>query len=150
VTHGDTITGEYVDGTLPYPHSPSDEIRLTATASIGTSLLPLEQVNASNPRIIDSIGNAITTVKANQQILIEAELQNMQQKDQPFAYLVQVGDSNGVTLSLSWITGKLGAGQILNLAESWSPPAPGRYTAQILSGRAYLNQMLFHSLCKLS
>jgi len=30
VTHGDTITGEYVDGTLPYPHSPSDEIRLTA------------------------------------------------------------------------------------------------------------------------
>ncbi|TLX81350.1 MAG: hypothetical protein E6L00_07070 [Thaumarchaeota archaeon] len=131
VTHGDTITGEYIDSTLPYPHSPSDEIRLTATTSIGTSLLPLEQVNSSNPRITDSMGNTITTIKANQQILIEADLQNMQQKDQPFAYLVQVGDSNGITLSLSWITGKLGASQFLNLAESWSPPAPGSYTAQI-------------------
>jgi len=131
VTSGDTITGEYVDRTLPYPHSPSDEVRLTATTSIGTPLLPLEQVNASNPRITDSMGNAITTVKANQQILIEADLQNMQQKDQPFAYLVQVGDSNGVTLSLSWITGKLGASQSLKLAESWLPPAPGSYTAQI-------------------
>jgi len=131
VAHGDTITGEYVDRTLPYPHSPSDEIRLTARTSIGTSLLPLEQVNSSNPRIADSIGNAITTVKANQQILIESDLQNMQQKDQPFAYLVQVGDSNGVTLSLSWITGKLSAGQFLNLAESWLPPSSGNYTAQI-------------------
>lgn len=131
VSHGDTITGEYVDRTLPYPHSSSDEIRLTATTSIGTSLLPLEQVNLSNPRITDSTGNVTTTVKANQQVLIEASLQNMQQKDQPFAYLVQVGDSNGVTLSLSWITGKLGAGQILNLAESWSPPSSGKYTAQI-------------------
>src|SRR6267143_23915 len=131
VAHGDTITGEYVDRTLPYPHSPSDEIRLTATTSIGTSLLPLEQVNSSNPRITDSMGNTITTIKANQQILIEADLQNMQQKDQPFAYLVQVGDSNGITLSLSWITGKLSAGQFLNLAESWLPPSSGNYTAQI-------------------
>jgi hypothetical protein len=131
VANGDTVTGEYVDRTLPYPHSPSDEIRLTATTSIGTSIFPLEQVNSSNPRIVDSMGNAITTVKANQQILIESGIQNMQQKDQPFAYLVQVGDSDGVTLSLSWITGKLGPGQFQNLAESWLPPAPGNYTASI-------------------
>ncbi len=131
VTEGDTITGEYVDRTLPYPHSPSDQLHLTATTTVGTNISPLEQINASNPRIADSRGNAITTVKVNQQVLIEADLKNNQQRDQPFAYLVQVEDSNGVTLSLSWITGTLTGSQFLNLAESWLPPSSGKYTAQI-------------------
>ncbi|MBI1827985.1 MAG: hypothetical protein HY222_04445 [Thaumarchaeota archaeon] len=131
VTKGDTITGEYVDRTLPYPHSPSDEIRLTTTTIVGIPIASLEQVNSNNPRIVDSLGNAITTAKVNQQILIEADLKNMQQRDQPFAYLVQIEDSSGVTLSLSWITGTLTGDQFLNLAESWLPPSPGKYTAQI-------------------
>jgi hypothetical protein len=131
VTEGDTITGEYVDRTLPYPHSPSDEMHLTATTTVGTPIAPLEQVNSSNPRIVDSLGNPITTAKVNQQILVEADLKNMQQRDQPFAYLVQVEDSNGVTLSLSWITGTLTGNQFLNLSESWLPQSHDKYTAQI-------------------
>jgi hypothetical protein len=131
VTEGDTVTGEYIDRTLPLPHSPSDEMHITATTTVGTSTTPLEQIDSSNPRITDSFGNTITTAKVYQQVLIEADLKNMQQKDQPFAYLVQVENSDGVTLSLSWITGKLTAGQALNLAESWLPPSSGKYTAQI-------------------
>jgi hypothetical protein len=130
VTEGDTITGEYVDRTLPYPHSPSDQLHLTATIA-GTTTSSLEQINASNPRIVDSLGNTVTTVKENQQILIEADLKNTQQRDQPFAYLVQIEDSSGITLSLSWITGTLTGGQFLNLAESWLPPSSGKYIAQI-------------------
>ncbi len=131
VTEGDTITGEYVDRTLPYPHAPSDELHLTATTTVGTTNSPLDLVNSSNPRIVDSLGTEISTVKVNQQILIEADLKNTHQRDQQFAYLVQVEDSNGVTLSLSWITGTLTGNQFLNLAESWSPPSPGIYNAQI-------------------
>jgi|SRR5579864_2540905 len=131
VTNGDTITGEYIDRTLPNPHSPSDELHLSATTTVGTSIAPLEQVNSNNPRIVDSLGNTITTAKENQQVLIEADLRNMQQRDQPFAYLVQVENSDGVTLSLSWITGTLTGNQFLNLAESWLPPSSGKYTAQI-------------------
>ena len=131
VTDGDTVTGEYIDRTLPYPHSPSDNVRLTTTTTVGKSIIPIEQVNSSNPRIVDSFGNTITTVKKNQQILIEADLKNMQQKEQPFAYLVQVENSDGVTLSLSWITGTLTGNQFLNLAESWVPESSGKYTAQI-------------------
>ena len=130
VKEGDTITAEYIDRTLPYPHSPSDELHLTAITG-GTTISPLDLVNSSNPRIVDSLGNPITTVKVNQQILVEADLKNTQQRDQPFAYLVQVEDSNGVTLSLSWITGTLTGNQFLNLAESWSPSSPGKYNAQI-------------------
>lgn len=131
VTEGDTVTGEYIDRTLPYPNSPSDQLHLTATTIVGTPIAPLEKITLNNPQVVDSFGNAVTTAKVNQQVLIEAGLQNNQQKEQPFAYLVQVEDSNGVTLSLSWITGKLTADQFLNLAESWVPPSSGKYTAQI-------------------
>jgi hypothetical protein len=131
VTEGDVITGEYVDRTLSYPHSPSGELHLTATATIGKPIASLEQVNSSNPRIVDSFGNVITTAKVNQQILIGADLKNTQQMEQPFAYLVQIENSDGVTISLSWITGTLDGDQFLNLAESWLPTSSGKYTAQI-------------------
>ncbi len=131
VNPGDTITGEYIDRSLPPPHSISDEVHLTATTTVGTTNQPLEQIISNNPRILDSFGNPISTVKENQQILIAADLTNTHQKDQPFTYILQVVDSNGVTLSVSWITGTLVDNQSLNLAESWMPQSPGKYTAQI-------------------
>jgi len=132
VAEGDTVTGEYRDRTLPPPYTPSDQLRLTATTFIGTIVPPLERAPASNPRIIDSFGNAITgAVKTGQQIQLTADLTNGQDRDQPFAYLVQIQDSNGVTVSLSWITGTLTAGQSLNPAQSWTPQSSGTYNAQI-------------------
>ena len=132
VAEGDTVTGEYKDRTLPPPYTPSDQLRLTATTFIGTIVPPLERAPASNPRIVDSFGNAITgAVKSGQQIQVTADLTNGQDRDQPFAYLVQIQDANGVTVSLSWITGTLTAGQSLNPAQSWTPQSSGTYTAQI-------------------
>ncbi|TLX96433.1 MAG: hypothetical protein E6K91_00110 [Thaumarchaeota archaeon] len=132
VAEGDTVTGEYKDRTLPAPYTPADQLRLTSTTFIGTVVPPLERAPATNPRIVDSFGNAITgSVKVGQQIQITADLTNGQDRDQPFAYLVQVQDGNGVTVSLSWITGTLTAGQSLNPAQSWTPTASGTYTAQI-------------------
>jgi len=132
VSQGDTVTGEYKDRTLPAPYTPADQLRLTATTFIGTIVPPLERAPATNPRIVDSFGNAITgAVKVGQQIQITADLANGQTTDQPFAYLVQIQDANGVTVSLSWITGTLTAGQSLNPAQSWTPSASGTYTAQI-------------------
>jgi len=132
VAEGDTVTGEYRDRTLPAPYTPADQLRLTTTTFIGTVVPPLERAPASNPRIVDSFGNAITgAVKAGQQIQITADLTNGQDRDQPFAYLVQIQDANGVTVSLSWITGTLTAGQSLNPAQSWTPQSSGTYTAQI-------------------
>ncbi|MGB6462871.1 MAG: hypothetical protein WBF38_01430 [Nitrosotalea sp.] len=132
VSEGDTVTGEYDDRTLPPPYTTADDLRMTATTFIGTVVPPLERAPASNPRIVDSFGNAINgTVKTGQQIQVTADLANGQNTDQPFAYLVQIQDANGVTVSLSWITGTLSAGQSLNPAQSWTPSAAGTYTAQI-------------------
>ena len=69
--------------------------------------------------------------KVDKQIQIVADLTNNQNKDQSFAYLVQIKDTNGVTVSLSWITGLLSAGQTMSPAQSWTSSVEGIYTAEI-------------------
>ncbi len=131
VSSGDTVTAEYTDTTLPLPHSPSDQQRITATTIAGTEIPPLEQVSSSNAKILDSSGNSLSKVKVNQQIQIVSDVTNQESKDQPFAYLVQIQDNNGITVSLSWITGSMTPRQTLNLGQSWLPTSAGTYTAQI-------------------
>lgn len=131
VSDGDTVTGEYIDRTLPSPYSPSDQSRLLATTTVGTGIPPLDRVPASNSRILDSMGNVLTKVRINQQIQIVSDLTNRQERDQPFAYLVQIQDNNGISLSLSWITGSLSPNQRMSLSQSWTPTTGGAYTAQI-------------------
>jgi len=58
-------------------------------------------------------------------------LVNGQDRDQSFAYLVQVQDGNGVTVSLAWITGQLAAGQSFSPALSWIPSSSGSYEATV-------------------
>jgi hypothetical protein len=69
--------------------------------------------------------------KVNKQVQITSDVTNGQDRTQPFAYLVQIQNQDGVVVSLSWLTGSLDPGQSLNPSQSWTPVSPGTYTAQI-------------------
>jgi len=132
VAEGDTITIEYDDNTLPGPdYTAGDSLAITGTSIIGTVVPPLERAPAANARVVDSFGNSLSEVSVDQQVQIEADLVNGQDKDQSFAYLVQVQDGNGVTVSLAWITGQLAAGQSFSPALSWIPSSAGTYEATV-------------------
>ena len=139
VTSGDTVTAEYTDTTLPLPHSPSDQVRLTTTTIVGTPLPPLEQAPVDNARILDSTGKSLDKVSVNQQFQIVSDVTNQENREQPFAYLVQIQDSNGITVSLTWITGSMVPKQTLNLGQSWIPTTAGTYTAQIFVWESITN-----------
>ena len=49
---------------------------------------------------------------------------------QSFALIVQIKDSNNTTISLSHVTGMLGAGQTLDQILSYTPTDPGTYTVE--------------------
>ena len=70
-------------------------------------------------------------VTVDEQVMIMADLSNGQDRDQKFAYIVQIRDENGVVISLSWITGSLTPGQSFSPALSWTPISAGTYTIQI-------------------
>ncbi|MHA7646526.1 hypothetical protein [Nitrosopumilus sp. S4] len=129
VAEGDTVTAEYEDNTLPDPYTTADELDITATSLIGTVVPPLERAPAANLRTVDAFGNSLSTVKVDQQVQISADLANGQDREQQFAYLVQIQDGNGVTVSLAWITGSLSAGQSFSPALSWIPTQAGTYSA---------------------
>ena len=129
VAEGDTVTAEYEDNTLPDPYTTADELDITATSLIGTVVPPLERAPAANLRTVDAFGNSLTSVSVDQQVQISAELANGQDREQAFAYLVQVQDGDGVTVSLAWITGSLSSGQSFSPALSWIPTESGSYTA---------------------
>ena len=81
VASGDTVTAEYIDTTLPLPYSTSDQLHLTATAIVGTSLPPLERASADNARILDSAGKPVSKVSAGQQIQIVSDVTNQENRD---------------------------------------------------------------------
>ena len=131
VSEGDTVTVEYEDNTLPNPYNTADELEIAGTAVIGTITPPLERAPAANARVVDAFGNSLAEVSVDQQVQIEADLTNGTGNDQSFAYLVQVQDGNGVTVSLAWITGSLAAGQSFSPALSWIPSDAGSYEATV-------------------
>ena len=131
VSEGDTVTIEYTDETLPEPYTTSDDLTIAATLTIGTAFPPLERAPAANARVVDAFGSSVAEVTVDQQVQIAADVSNGQSKEQAFAYLVQVQDGNGVTVSLAWITGSLTAGQSMSPALSWTPDASGTYTATV-------------------
>ena len=131
VTEGDIVTAEYDDYTLPSPDGKGDNLPITATALIGSIVPPLERAPASNPSIVDAFDNALASVSVDQQVQITADLTSGQDRDQDFAYLVQIQNEDGVTIALSWITGTLGAGATFSPSQSWTPSETGSYTATI-------------------
>jgi hypothetical protein len=131
VSEGDTVTVEYTDNTLPEPYEQSDSLTRAATTTVGTVYPPLERAPASNARVVDAFGSQVSEVSADQQVQIAADVSNGTGKDQSFAYLVQVQDASGVTVSLAWITGSLTSGQSMSPALSWTPSASGSYTATV-------------------
>ena len=130
VTEGDIITATYDDKTLPKPNN-GDTLEISATTLIGSIVPPLERAPASNPAIVDAFGNSLASVSVDQQVQITADLTSGQDRDQDFAFLVQIQNEDGVTVELSWIAGTLGGGATFNAAQSWTPSETGSYTATI-------------------
>ena len=128
VSEGDTVTADYADGTLPLPYTVNDHVSITSTTIIGTIVPPLERAPATSLRIVDTFGSSIDAVSIDQQVQITADLSNGQDRDQDFAYLIQIQNSEGVTVSLSWIAGSLSPGQSFSPSASWTPTSVGTYT----------------------
>jgi len=88
-------------------------------------------VDAVEPQKYSVSVTSAREVLVDHQVQITADLTNNQKREQPFAYLVQIQNENGVTISLSWITGSLAPGQSMSPSQSWTPTEIGRYNAQI-------------------
>ncbi len=138
VSDGDVVTIRYADNTLPPPARLSADgtttldIKSIITTSIFGKQIPLiQRMPASEPVLVDSFGEPLTQVLTGSQVIIQSEIVNMQNRKQQFSYIVQVKDSGGVTVSLSWLTAELPAHDSSKVSQSWLPLTAGQYTIEI-------------------
>ena len=84
------------------------------------------------PVMVDAVGGPVTDhLTVNQEFYISANISNGGDSGQEFVYIVQITDRLGTVVLLKWFGGEVDAGQILNIAMSWVPTAPGTYTAAV-------------------
>lgn len=95
------------------------------------SLPQIHFVDAVEPEKYSVSVSSAQEILVDHQVQVTADLTNNQKREQPFAYLIQIQNEDGVTISLSWITGSLAPGQSMSPSQSWTPTETGRYNAQI-------------------
>lgn len=138
VTDGDAISARYTDNTLPQPVQLSadgvttrDSKSMVAASTLGKQIPSIQRAPASDPILLNAFGETLMQVSKGDQVLIQSQVVNMQNRKQPFAYIVQVKDSNGSTASLSWLTAVLPPNDSLKASQSWLPLTDGQYTIEI-------------------
>jgi len=72
----------------------------------------------------------IEAAAVNEKIEISMDFTNDSNVQQSFALIVQIKDSDNTTISLSHVTGMLGAGQTLDQVLSYTPTDAGTYTVE--------------------
>lgn len=92
---------------------------------------PLAKVQLQNSAFVNGKGLNIFQAKQGEQISIDTTFKNYQQKEQKYAIIVQVIDSNGFTADIGWVTGTLAAGETTQAARSWVAAEPGTYTVKV-------------------
>jgi len=130
VIPGDTVYAIYEDRTLPRPYSTSDELDIEAQTQLTSGILPTEKTRIHGVSFSDGLGNPVDELMANQKIQVVGGLANNQQFEQPFAYLVQIRNSENSVVKLSWVSGVLRAQDLLDVSQSWIPRMPGDYTIE--------------------
>jgi len=124
---GDNIFAKYNDHTLPKPFSKSDTQYVETFATINSSILPINRIQASSIFLSDSFGHPITNYFPNVQMQIVGNIENKINYDQEFIYFFQIKNSDGSVISLSWIQGQLSPNQMLDISQSWIPQKSDTY-----------------------
>ncbi|QLH02394.1 hypothetical protein C5F47_01855 [Nitrosopumilus cobalaminigenes] len=124
---GDEIFAKYDDHTLPKPYSTSDNLEIETSATVDSSIPPIERIQNSPITFSDGLGNPMESFSQNSQMQIVGTIGNYHDFTQNFVYLFQIKNDKNFVESLSWVRGEISSGQILDVSQSWIPNKSGKY-----------------------
>ena len=91
----------------------------------------VDSYSISEPELADLFGDRIKEVVAGQPVLVQTKVTNNLNEHQSFVYILQVKDSEGFTVMLTWIKGMMNASSALDAGISWTPEESGNYIVEI-------------------
>ena len=127
---GNSLLAKYDDYTLPDPYSKSDNLEITSSSEFLSNIPPTDRVFIEKNFLTNSLGELISNPSTDEQLQIVGKVLNNQNYVQPFVFIIQIKDSNGTIISLSWIKGELSPNQDLEVSQSWNPIRTGNYTVE--------------------
>ncbi|MGH9923574.1 MAG: plastocyanin/azurin family copper-binding protein, partial [Nitrososphaerales archaeon] len=99
----------------------------------------VSKVAAERVSFVDITGSEKDSLGVGEQVLVKSRLTNTLSIQQEFAFIVQVKDSDGVVVMLSWFESALNAKQTVSVAQSWTPDSEGRFTVQAFVWKSALD-----------
>jgi len=137
VTDGDTIFTKYTDSTLPPPAAlaadgiQTVEVReMIASSTVGNKLVRHDSILSSELALLDARGEQLGKVSIGEHVFIHIELTNTINNRQQFVYIVQVKNTDGETISQSWLSSEIMPSSSFAAMQSWLPLISGQYTVQ--------------------
>ena len=110
-----------------------------AIITLGFIIIPIHSVVAE-PTLEMSEMLHKYTIQAGKLIKVKSEVANNTPTMLTFAYIVQIKDSNNVTVQLSWMDGiKVAPKEKIEAMQSWVPEKPGEYTVDIFVWQSIAN-----------
>ena len=88
-------------------------------------------ISMTQPIMVDTSGQKITSFHAGQQIGVESTLTNNGQSEQKFAYMVQVLGSNGETEYFESTSASMLPNQAFTTSQVWIPKNTGQYIVEV-------------------
>jgi hypothetical protein len=94
--------------------------------------IPTQQnIQLAEARFTDHTGRILQQIKIEEKVTISSVIQNHMSSNQQYSFIVQVKDSNGFTVALSWISGNIEAQRSASVAVPWTPDKAGTYIMEI-------------------
>ena len=130
------IDWTYLLGEDPIPiveNTQSEDVQISFSDNNSNSLG--DGIVLNDVGIVNSFGQSFDEIKADQILQISADISNLQNVSNDFAYVVQITDvENNVAQPARWITGTLNPEQNFNVSLSWVPEKTGIYNATVSLG----------------
>ena len=131
VKNGDDVTVEYTDDfpadyatrvdDINNPDKDFDfNIHIGSSSTLGSAV-------PTTPEPQDIQGKTLNEVKAGQQVVLSTTVLNKIDEAQPYVAIVEVRDSNGITVFLGWTTGTMNANGQATVGLSWTAEQAGDY-----------------------
>jgi hypothetical protein len=122
----------------------------TASATLSVIGAGSGVVNISQLKVVDQTGATLSSPSMGMQILIQSDVRNNLSTDQQFSYIVQIKNSLGATIMISWMTGTLPAGKQYAVAQSWLVENTGEYTAEVFVWQSISNPVILSPMQKIN
>jgi hypothetical protein len=127
----ESILVKYKDRTLPAPDGINDAKTIEKKILFRDPTPATSRVDISNTLLKNNAGIPIIEPITGRQVQVTAHVENKQNYEQKFVYIVQVIDEENKVIKLSWLEGKMNPYQTMTVGKQWIPDKSGTYLVEM-------------------